>query len=124
MQARELIEFGELGDANFLLLQCQQHAEAFELEVAMANCLLELDVLSYLEGDVTNAIALESKAQQQPQDVEFCTRSAADITNYLLLCNQNSGAKEAAVQAITDISSRLSGAPALSMLREMYLFIL
>ena len=124
MQAHELIEFGELGDAKFLLLQCQQHAEAFEDEASMANCLHELAVLSYLEGDVTNAIALESKAQQQPQDVEFWTRSAAAMTNYLLLCNQNSGAKEAAEQAITAISSRLSGAPALSMLREMSLCVL
>ena len=124
LQARELIEFGELGDAKFLLLQCQQHAEAFEDEASTANCLHELALLACLEGDVQGAVALESKAQQQPQDVEFWTRSAAAMTGYLLLCNQNSGAKEAAEQAIASVQSRLTGAPALSMLREMSLCVL
>lgn len=123
-QARELIEFGELGDAKFLLLQCQLHAEAFEDEASMANCLHELSLLACLEGDVQNAIALESKAQQQQQDVDFWTRSATAMTKYLLLSNQMSGAKEAAEQAIVAVSSRLSGAPALALLRDMSLCIL
>ncbi len=123
-QARELIEFGELGDAKFLLLQCQLHAEAFEDEASTANCLHELALLSCLEGDVQNAIALESRAQQQPQDVDFWTRSATALSRYLLLTNQISGAKEAAEQAITAVSSRLSSAPALAMLRSMSLCIL
>ena len=124
MQARELIEFGELGDAKFLLLQCQLHAEAFEDEASMANCLHELALLSCLEGDIQNAIALESRAQQQPQDVEFWTRSTTALTKYLLLSNQASGAKEAAEQAIVAVSARLSNAPALTMLRSTSLCIL
>jgi hypothetical protein len=123
-QAHELIEFGELGDAKFLLLQCQLHAEAFEDEASMANCLHELGLLSCLEGDIQNAIALESKAQQQQQDVDFWTRSATAMTKYLLLSNQISGAKEVAEQAIAAVSSRLSGVPALAMLRDVSLCIL
>jgi hypothetical protein len=120
-QARELIEFGELGDAKFLLLQCQLHAEAFEDDVSMAHCLHLLASLSCLEGDVQNAIALESRAQEQSQDVDFWTSSVAAMTKYLLLANQISGAKEAAEQAITAMSSRLSSSPALAMLRDISL---
>lgn len=90
----------------------------------MANCLHELALLAFLEGDIQNAIALESRAQQQPQDVEFWTRSASSLTKYLLLSNQMSGAKEAAEQAIAVVSSRLSNAPALAMLRDTSLCIL
>ena len=124
MQARELIEFGELGDAKFLLLQCQLHAEAFEDEASMANCLHELALLSYIEGDVQNAIALESRAQQQQQDVEFWTKSISALTKYLLASNQASSAKEAAEQAIVAVSSRLSDAPALALLCSVSLCVL